>query len=249
MHFDTRAASLAVAGLLLAGPAEAAVLFSGSATGSWVNSVAGSDNPHPDVTTTNADSTGVATFDFGIGDGTPPNIFTFDGAGSNTGSAVPAFSNVAAGTQFDIGHFTYYNGNTTAGTAVDSVSLSISLNLTSPTGASPDPTSYSYGLSIDITPNTTGNAVTDGDIVTILNGVTSGTFTADGVTYTLFLEGFSTDGGQTFTQQFLSPEESTAQADIYAIIQQPSLIPEPVSLSLLGSGMFVMGVLRRRRGG
>ena len=162
---------------------------------------------------------------------------------------MPAFSNVAAGQLFDIGRFTYFNGTTSIGSNIDAVSLGINLTLTNPADASPGTSAYNYNFGIDITPNNTGDPVLDGDIVTISNGITSGTFTSGGLTYTLALKGFSTNGGETFTTNFLSPEGSNARADIYAVINQPQLVgvPEPATMTLLGVSIAGLGALRRIR--
>jgi hypothetical protein len=250
MRIPLYSLSVVTALIALSPPSQAAPIFTGSAVGAWGATTGGVDNPHPDVTESNRDgaATGsaaskIATLSFGS---VTPNIFTFDGAGSNVGSAVGAFS-AAAGTLFDIGRFTYKNGNnTTIGTSIDAVSLGITLTLTSPLS---NTSNYSYNFGIDITPNNTGNPVTDGDIVTISNGISSSTFSYNGINYTLALEGFSTNGGHTFTSQFLSPEGSTATADIYAVINQPSLIavPEPLSVALFGSGLIALTMVKRRR--
>lgn len=230
-------------------PAQADPTFSGTAVGSWSNPVAGAENPSPTYTITNLDSStgGKAIFSFGQAIPTP-NVFTFDGAGSDSSALVSAFAGVSSGQLFDVGHFTYLNGTTNTGTAVDSVSLGIALSLTSPSDADPAASFYSYNFGIDLTPNTTGNPLLDADIVTILNGITATTFTSGGSLYTLALQGFSTDGGVTFTSQFLSPEGSTATADIYArIIPSVTDVPEPFTVSLFGAGLAGVSAIRRRR--
>jgi hypothetical protein len=240
-----------VAGLLALSHPAFAITFSGTAIGQWSGAVGGPDNPTPVVTTSNLDGGGVATLTFGDPGnfGTGPNYFTFDGAGSGGPAGTPpAFSNVSAGALFDLGHFQYFNGTTTVGTNLDAASLGIALTLTAPADASPATSTYTYNFAIDITPNNTGNPVLDGDIVTIANGVTSSTFTSGGLTYTLALRGFSVDHGATFTNSFLSPENTLANADIYAVINQPALIgvPEPSSLVLLTCSMLGLVVMTRR---
>ena len=227
--------------------AQATTIFAGSDVGSWHNlqGAAGAT----DTITNNDGAPGansVASFDFGTAvQGSFSNLFTFNGTGSGTGNG---FSTTAEA-PFNIGHFTYRNGTTTAGSFPStgaSIDLSILLTLTAPTGI--PASTFSYNFSIDLTPNVTGNPVTDGDIVSITNGTTSTTFTTGGSTYTLALSGFSTDGGHTFINRFNSPEGSTAAADIYATITTNLVrVPEPASFALLGCGLIGLGLAKRHK--
>ena len=225
---------VAVAGFV--GAARAGT-FNGSAVGSW-SDVQGT-SPGDTYSIGNNDVGGLASFSFGVG--SPPNLFTFNGVGSDGG---PGFS-ANAEQAFDIASFSYYNGVTTGYPQSSSVDLGIDLALTSPVSQT---SSFAYNFGIDITPNATGNPVLDGDIVTIADGLTSTTFTVGNTIYTLALDGFSTDGGQTFTSQFLSPEQSTANADIYATITTNLVsVPEPSTAGLVAVSLGCLTFFARRR--
>ena len=88
----------------------------------------------------------------------------------------------------------------------------------------------------------------DADILKFpTNGFTSDTFNFDGVDYTLMLMGFSSDGGNTFVSEFDSPEESIAEAMLYAQIRAKS-IPEPTTIAGLGLvGVYLAGSFKKRR--
>ncbi len=215
-----------------------ATTFTGSAVGSWGTPTGTAQG---DVyTVTNHDVGGVASFDFGVADtGSFDNLFTFNGVGSDGAAGFSANPEQI----FDVGHFTYANGSTFNWSQYTSIGLSIDLII-----AGVGPITFTYDFAIDATPNNTGNPILDGDIVTITDGITSTNFVYNGVSYTLALDGFSTDGGTTITSQFLSPEGSTADADIYATItSHVAAVPEPGSLALFGAAVLGLGFVSRGR--
>lgn len=83
---------------------------------------------------------------------------------------------------------------------------------------------FRFNFNIFNTPNTTGNAVIDGDRLRFSTlGLSRQRFTIGETSYTLELIGFSENGGQTYVGEFNSPEESVALANLYGrIIKVPA---------------------------
>jgi len=77
----------------------------------------------------------------------------------------------------------------------------------------------------------------------------SGIFTVGNVVYTLVLQ-FSTDGGQTTESEFITQENQTNDAGIYARfssrVEDVPEIPEPTTFLLMGAGLTGLALLRRR---
>ncbi len=79
--------------------------------------------------------------------------------------------------------------------------------------------SFEFLFDIFNSPNTTGDAVLDGDRLRLNSGgVAPVSFEIDGQEYTIQLIGFSSDGGNSIRTGFNSPEESTANAELFAKI-------------------------------
>lgn len=219
---------------LSAGAAHA-VTFSGTAEGSWVNPIGTSG-----FTINNNDAGGTADVNWG----TPFNtifdsLWSFDGVGSD---GVPGWT-AQAGDLFKVGDFIYVNGS-----VIDQdfkgASLAVTLFITNPLTVTQ---SFSFVFDVINTPNTSGDPVTDGDIASIANTVTSATFTYDGLDYTLELLGFSADEGATLTTVFNSPEGSISGAALYGRIVESNVVPVPASLPLLLGALGGLGLVRRAR--
>lgn len=138
------------------------------------------------------------------------NVVQFDG--SDFGAKI--------GETFKLGQLFYQNGTTNRNFNGD-FGFSLSLDID---GTDNDPESFDFFFNILNTPNTTGDAVEDGDRLQFsTGGLSAQTFSFDGKTYTIELTGFSTDGGETTRGGFDSPEESFAIASLYGkIVEIPA---------------------------
>jgi hypothetical protein len=86
------------------------------------------------------------------------------------------------------------------------------------------------------------------DAVTVAAGSSTDSFTVNGIKYTLNLLGFSQDGGATIANQFLTIENQTNTAGLYADVSAlAGQVPEPGSLALVGLALLgVAGIMRRK---
>jgi Ca2+-binding RTX toxin-like protein len=116
--------------------------------------------------------------------------------------------------------------------------------------AASDTLSFEFLFDIFNSPNTTGDPVLDGDRLRLNSGgVAPVSFELDGQDYTIQLIGFSSDGGESIRTGFNSPEESTANAELFAkvITLSDDLIgfyeplPQEVVDEVLGDGGVAIG--------
>ena len=200
----------------------------------------------------NEDEEGSALFQWGTAAAwSIDNHFDFDGIGSDPyiGGAPEAGPESWIDMPFLIGDFSYQNGMTYNSIGIEGVDLTITLN-----GVGKGPSFHEFHFSIINTPNTSGDPVRDGDVVTVNSPLSNTAFLWNHGFYTLELLGFSQDRGRTLTFEFLSPEDSRASAGLYGRItlndRQPIPQPEPGTffLLLLGlGGAWVWGPLKKQR--
>jgi len=166
---------------------------------------------------------------------------------SFAGAAPPALT-VETGTVFGLGKFTHYNFPIYSGGGITGATLDIFAKLTID-GESVKEGPFSFSLFHNETPNSCSPQPTcANDIVTFANNIqNTDTFDIGGKEYTFNISSFLFKGEA--AKSFSSPESQANTALLQASIDTvPTVdVPEPSSMLLLGLGITIMAVTRRRK--
>lgn len=134
--------------------------------------------------------------------------------------------------------------------SLDSATLNVAFNLDAVTST------FSFRFAHNETSNSPGTCLPGSvsicdDVVTFPTATSSETITLDGVDYNLTLIGFSQNNGATIVSSFLTQENRSNQAGLYAqLTRSPNqaAVPEPFSIIATGLALGMGATLKKLRG-
>jgi hypothetical protein len=165
----------------------------------------------------------------------------------------PEIAGTAPDGPFLLGYFTHHNFVIPSGTSITSTELILTFALDLD-GTLFSPV-FTYLLDHEETPNSIPCAYPSdtpcADRVTISSPSGGNQFTVGLTVFTLNLA-FSPDGGNTFSNQYITQENLANTAGLYGFLETsiiPEIIPEPGTWTLMGLGLagVAIGGWRRRR--
>jgi hypothetical protein len=176
------------------------------------------------------------------------------GGGENSGYRFDGVASQAVtgdGSFFPLGDFSHINEAIFL-PSITNADLDISLDFLS--DGSPFSTSFPLVMNHNETPNSPpcnpSGATICPDIVTFSSPPSAVTVSLGGESFVFDILGFSQDGGNTITNEFLTEEGMTNTATLYASLTPVVPVPLPPAVGLMGMGLVGMiGIMRRRKHG
>lgn len=171
-------------------------------------------------------------------------------SGYSFASAAPPAFTVETGAVFGLGKMTHYNYPIYSGGGITGATLDVSAKLTID-GESIKEGPFNFSFFHNETPNNCSPQPTcANDIVTFANNIKStDSFEISGKEYTFNLSSFLYKGEtvKSFSSQESQANTALLQASINTV--PTASVPEPSSMLLLGLGVTVMAVTRKRKNG
>jgi hypothetical protein len=222
--------SIASAALVFGIAPQVRAISLNQSSGSWSDTVGGSEIVYQTVANENQVRWGIPFYGGGI---SQKSGLGFTGVGPSI---------FGLGEIFQVGQLRHFNNVIAAGTATSAVNLILNLNFDNPV----ETQSFNLNFQIDETLNELGScayfSVTPcADKISLSETSLSNQFSIAGIDYTLHLLGFSLTPGGTPINQFISQEEGTNQALLFAKVTaaEPEPVPEPATVA--GTALWLLG--------